>query len=41
MVIYCLYKTVMLGLKANEIIHKAQQNADEIKELKEELELSR
>ncbi|MEA3554162.1 MAG: hypothetical protein U9R39_07175 [Campylobacterota bacterium] len=34
-----LYKTVMLGLKADEIIEKTQQNADEIKELKEKFEL--
>ena len=34
-----LYKTVLLGLKADEIIQKAQQNADEIKELKERFEL--
>ena len=31
-----LYKTVMLGLKTQEIIDKSQQNLDELKELIDE-----
>lgn len=33
-----LYKTVMLGLKADEIIEKSERNISELKELKEKLE---
>jgi hypothetical protein len=33
-----LYKTVMLGLKADEIIEKSEKNISELKELKEKFE---
>lgn len=36
-----LYKTIMLGLKADEIIEKSEKNIAELKELKEKLEATK
>jgi len=36
-----LYKTVMLGLKADEIIEKSEKNIAELKELKGKLEATK
>lgn len=36
-----LYEIVMKGFAFNEIVEKAQQNADEIRELKEKFELEK
>lgn len=33
-----LYKTVMLGLKVNEVIEEAQQGVDSLKEFQKEFE---
>ncbi|MDD3774332.1 MAG: transcriptional regulator [Sulfurovaceae bacterium] len=35
-----LYKTIMLGLMADEIIEKSEKNIAELKELKQKLEKS-
>ncbi|HQR74706.1 MAG TPA: transcriptional regulator [Sulfurovum sp.] len=36
-----LYKTIMLGLKADEIIEKSEKNIAELKELKGKLEATK
>lgn len=36
-----LYKTVMLGLKVDEIIEKSEKNLEELKELKRALEVKK
>lgn len=33
-----LYKTVMLGLKVDELIEKSEKNLQELKDIKEELD---